>query len=79
MLREFRFMTTQDAMQSKKFRSIRPDVAFAVRKTFDIKRAGVRTEGGETRGLIILSKEDRHWKVNALENTKIQPMPTGNP
>ncbi|HTY85151.1 MAG TPA: DUF4440 domain-containing protein [Silvibacterium sp.] len=58
---------------------IRPDVAFAVVKTFDIKRGGVPTTGEETRGLIILSKEDGHWKVNALENTKIQPIPTGNP
>ena len=48
-------------------------------KTFDIKRGGVPTTGEETRGLIILSKEDGHWKVNALENTKIQPIPTGNP
>lgn len=58
---------------------IRPDVAFAVVKTFDIKRDGVPTTGEETRGLIILSKEDGQWKVNALENTKIQPTPTGNP
>lgn len=57
---------------------IRPDVVFAVVKTFDIKRGGVPTTGEETRGLIILSKEDGYWKVNALENTKIQPTPTGN-
>ena len=57
---------------------IRPDVAFAVVKTFDIKRGGVPTTGEETRGLIILSKEDGYWKVNALENTKILPTPTGN-
>lgn len=57
---------------------IRPDVVFAVVKTFDIKRGGVPTTGEETRGLIILSKEDGYWKVNALENTKILPTPTGN-
>lgn len=57
---------------------IRPDVVFAVVKTFDIKRDGVPTTGEETRGLIILSKEQGNWKVNALENTKIQPIPTGN-
>ena len=48
-------------------------------RLFDIKRGGVLTTGEETRGLIILSKEDGHWNVNALENTKIQPIPTGNP
>src|SRR5579863_2034041 len=57
---------------------IRPDVVFAVVKTFDIKRDGVPTTGEETRGIIILSKEEGHWKVNAMENTKIQPTPTGN-
>lgn len=57
---------------------IRPDVVFAVVKTFDIKRGGVPTTGEETRGLIILSKEEGLWKVNAMENTKIQPTPTGN-
>jgi uncharacterized protein (TIGR02246 family) len=60
-------------------RFIRPDVAVAVVKTFDIRRAGVPTTGEETRGLIIFSKEDGHWKVNALENTKIQPTPVGRP
>ena len=63
----------------EELRLIRPDVAFAVVKTFDIKRAGAPTKGEETRGLIILSKEAGRWKVNALENTKIQPMPTGHP
>jgi uncharacterized protein (TIGR02246 family) len=62
----------------EKLHFIRPDVAFAVVKTFDIKRGGVPTTGEETRGLIILSKDDGFWKVNALENTRIQPTPTGN-
>ena len=57
---------------------IRLDVVFAVVKTFDIKRDGVPTTGEETRGIIVLSKEERLWKVNAMENTKIQPSPTGN-
>jgi len=61
----------------EELRFIRPDVAIAVVKTFDIKRAGVPTTGEETRGLIILSKEDGHWKVNALENTRIQATVNG--
>jgi len=60
----------------EELRFIRPDVAIAVVKTFDIKRAGVPTTGEEARGLIFLSKEDGHWKVNAVANTRIQP--TGN-
>jgi uncharacterized protein (TIGR02246 family) len=63
----------------EELRFIRPDVALAVVKTFDIKRAGVPTTGEETRGLIILSKEDGHWKVNALENTRIEATPVGRP
>jgi hypothetical protein len=46
-------------------------------KTFDIKRAGVPIAGEETRGLVILSKENGRWKVNALENTKIQATVNG--
>jgi uncharacterized protein (TIGR02246 family) len=61
----------------EELRFIRPNVAIAVVKTFDIKRAGVPTTGEETRGLIIFSKEDGHWKVNALENTKIQATVNG--
>ncbi len=61
----------------EELRFIRPDVALAVVKTFDIKRAGVPTTGEETRGLVILSKENGHWKVNALENTKIQATVNG--
>ena len=60
-------------------RFVRPDVAVAVVKTLDIRRAGVPTTGEETRGLIIFSKEDGHWKVNALENTKIDAAPVGRP
>ena len=61
----------------EELRFVRPDVALAVVKTFDIKRAGVPTAGEETRGLIVLSKEDGHWKVNALENTRIQTTVNG--
>ena len=61
----------------EELRFIRPDVALAVVKTFDIKRAGVPVAGEETRGLIIFSKEEGRWKVNALENTKIQPVVNG--
>jgi len=46
-------------------------------KTFDIKRAGVPTPGEETRGLIILSKENGDWKVNAIEDTWIQATVSG--
>jgi hypothetical protein len=63
----------------EELRFIRPDVVLAVIKTFDIKRAGVPTTGEETRGLIILTKENGHWKTNALENTKIQDAPVGRP
>lgn len=61
----------------EELRFIRPDVVFAVVKTFDIKRAGVPTTGEETRGLIILSKEGGRWKLSALENTKIQATVNG--
>jgi hypothetical protein len=61
----------------EELRFIRPDVALAVVKTFDIKRAGVPIAGEETRGLVILSKENGRWKVNALENTKIQAIVNG--
>jgi hypothetical protein len=61
----------------EELRFVRPDVALAVVKTFDIKRAGVPTAGEETRGLIVLSKEGGHWKVNALENTRIQTTVNG--
>jgi hypothetical protein len=61
----------------EELRFIRPDVALAVVKTFDIKRAGVPTTGEETRGLIVLSKEGGRWKINALENTRIQATVNG--
>jgi len=69
--------TRRHAVEELRF--IRPDVAMAVVKTFDIKRAGVPMTGEETRGLIILSKENGHWKVNALENTRIEATPVGRP
>ena len=61
----------------EELRFVRPDVALAVVKTFDIKRGGVPIAGEETRGLVILSKENGRWKVNALENTKIQAIVNG--
>jgi uncharacterized protein (TIGR02246 family) len=67
--------TRRHAIEELRF--IRPDVAIAVVKTFDIKRGGVPTTGEETRGLIIMSKEGGHWKVSALENTKIQATVNG--
>ncbi len=74
---QFHDHTRRHAVEELQF--IRPDVVFAVVKTFDIRRGGVPTTGEETRGLIILSKEDGHWKVNALENTRIQATPVGRP
>ena len=61
----------------EELRFIRPDVALAVVKTFDIRRAGVPTTGEETRGLVVLSKEGGRWKLNALENTRIQATVNG--
>ena len=69
--------TRRHAVEELRF--IRPDVAFAVVRTFDKRRAGVAITGEETRGLIILSKEGGHWKVNATENTRIQATPVGRP
>ena len=71
----FQDHTRRHAVEELRF--IRPDVVIAVVKTFDIKRAGVPTNGEETRGLIILSKEGGHWKLNALENTRIEANPVG--
>lgn len=59
-------------------RFIRPDVAIAVVKTFDIRIAGVPTPGRETRGLVVLSKEGEHWKLTANQNGTIQATPVGN-
>jgi hypothetical protein len=59
-------------------RFIRPDVAVAVVKTFDIRIAGVPIPGRETRGLVVLSKEGEHWKVTANQNGTIQASPRGN-
>ena len=61
----------------EELRFIRPDVALAVVKTFDIRRAGVPATGEETRGLVVLSKEGGRWKLNTLENTRIQATVNG--
>jgi uncharacterized protein (TIGR02246 family) len=57
---------------------IRPDVAIAVVKTFDIRRGGVPTTGEETRGLVVVSKQDGRWRLNANQNGRIQAAPVGN-
>jgi hypothetical protein len=57
---------------------VRADVAIAVVRTFDIKRGGVATSGEETRGLVVLSKENRHWKLAANQNARLQDSPVGN-
>ena len=72
-----RFHEESRRHEVEELRFIRPDVAFAVVKTFDKKRAGAPVTGEETRGLIILSREGGHWKVNAADNTRIQAEPVG--
>jgi uncharacterized protein (TIGR02246 family) len=54
---------------------IRADVAIAVVRTLDIKRGGVATAGEETRGLVVVSKHDGRWKLNANQNARIQVAP----
>ena len=68
--------TRRHAVEDLRF--IRPDVAIAVVKTFDIRIAGVPTPGRETRGLVVLVKEGEHWKVTANQNSTIQASPVGN-
>lgn len=68
--------TRRHAVEDLRF--IRPDVAIAVVKTLDIRRAGVPTEGEEIRGLVVWTKEDGHWKVTANQNARIQASPVGN-
>jgi len=62
----------------EELRFIAPNVAIAVVKTFDIRRAGVVTAGEETRGLVVLTREGTQWKVTANQNARIQALPTGN-
>jgi len=57
---------------------VRPDVAIAVVKTLDIRRGGVPTRGEETRGLVVVSKLDGRWRLNANQNGRIQAAPVGN-
>jgi hypothetical protein len=68
--------TRRHAVEELRF--IRPDVAIAVVKTFDIRHAGVPAAGEETRGLVVLSKEGEYWKVTANQNARIQASPVGN-
>lgn len=68
--------TRRHAVEELRF--IRQDVAIAVVKTFDIRRAGVPAPGEETRGLVMLSKEHGHWMVTANQNARIQATPVGN-
>ena len=60
----------------EELRFIRPDVAIAVVKIFDIRQAGIPA-GYEIRGLMIVSKEDGLWKVNAVENTRVEATVNG--
>lgn len=68
--------TRRHAVEELRF--LRPDVAIAVVKTFDIKHGGVPATGEDTRGLIVLSKEDGHWKAQASANARISATPQGN-
>ena len=63
MRRKVRFHDHTRRHEVEELPFVRPDVAIAVVKTFDIRRAGVPTAGEETRGLIVLSKEAGHWKL----------------
>lgn len=75
----FHDLTRRHAVEELRF--IRPDVAVAVVKTFDIKRGGVPATGEEARGargLMILSKEDGRWKAQANANVRISDAPQGN-
>lgn len=67
--------TRRHAVEELRF--IRPDVAVAVVKFFDIRLGGLPT-GKEARGLIILSKEDGRWKTQANANVGISDTPQGN-
>ena len=68
--------TRRHAVEELRF--IRPDVAVAVVKTFDIRRGGTTTTSEETRGLVILSKEGGRWKAQASANARISDAPQGN-
>lgn len=68
--------TRRHAVEELRF--LRPDVAVAVVKTFDIKHGGVPATGEDTRGLIVLSKEDGYWKTEAVANARISAIPQGN-
>ncbi len=75
----FHDLTRRHAVEELRF--IRPDVAVAVVKTFDIKRGGVPATGEVARGargLIILSKEGGRWKTQANANVRISDAPQGN-
>jgi uncharacterized protein DUF4440 len=65
----------------EELRFVRPDIAIAVVRTFDIKRGGVSVAGEETRGLSVFCKENGHWKLVANENNRIQAnaVPTAAP
>jgi hypothetical protein len=72
----FRDHTRRHTVEELRF--LRPDVAIAVVKTHDIRRAGAPIEGEETRGLVVLIKEGEHWKVTANQNVRIQAAPVGH-
>ena len=69
--------TRRHAVEDLQF--IRPDVAIAVVRTFDIRRSGVPTTGEETRGLVVISKQEGRWKLNANQNGRIQVAPVSSP
>jgi uncharacterized protein (TIGR02246 family) len=68
--------TRRHAVEELQF--VRPDVAIAVVKTFDIKRGGVAAPGEETRGLVVLTKENGRWTLAANQNARVQASPVGN-
>ncbi|HEX5107301.1 MAG TPA: hypothetical protein VFV95_02585 [Vicinamibacterales bacterium] len=68
--------TRRHAIEDLQF--VRSDVAIAVVRTLDIRRAGVPTAGEETRGLVVVSKRDGRWRLNANQNGRILETPAGN-
>ena len=56
----------------EQLRFIRPDVAVAIVRAFDVRQGGKLT-GEETRAVIVYSKEAGRWKLNTFQNTTIKP------
>ena|SRR6476469_8442609 len=69
----FHASTRRHAVEQLRF--IRPDVAVAIVRAFDVREAGKPT-GEETRAVIVYSKEAGHWKLTTFQNTIIRQSTT---